>query len=559
MAVQGTSNLFMDRDTKLFLLEQLGRPFSIDGYTTPSKVFTSPSAPHGLQPLERVTFVNTGGLSGSGLALSAVYYVGRTSFTTTTFKLYPTLAEALSDSNPIGTSGQTSTSAGVLMAMDQVTPVSSAVVTGSAGAEILTLTVPSDHKYAANDLISINGMVNTANTSLPLNGVYNVTSVTTTTVVVNVFNFGTLSSFTPVEGSICRVAAWQIPVLKGYSMSGSTTTSEVTISEMTSTSGVSRRGRQMFNDAMNPTEWSIDTYMRPYVSSGSHYCVEEPLWANFIANNACIISGTTWEHGVTRSSTDVQYSFADSNSVRLGTFDLVFVLGAAKISGLAYGYESDTTIYRIKDAVVNEASMSFDVDGISKVSWSGLGGQITELGFFYGTGAITTGVSNGNFIANKLTSMSLTRNTTISGVSTDYVMSLTSGSITFSNGISYLTPEVLGKVNKPIGHVAGTRNINGSFTVYMDEVTGGSVDLLQHLLELAPNTITSSFAINFYIGGGANDALKGPGVQIKIPTAHLEIPTIEMEDVLSVAVNFHALPSTVGGVDEVSYIKYKGV
>jgi hypothetical protein len=40
-------------------------------------------------------------------------------------------------------------------------------------------------------------------------------------------------------------------------------------------------------------------------------------------------------------------------------------------------------------------------------------------------------------------------------------------------------------------------------------------------------------------------------------TCHLEVPTHSMDDVISLEVNFHALPSTIGGTNELN-VKYFG-
>ena len=61
--------------------------------------------------------------------------------------------------------------------------------------------------------------------------------------------------------------AWHIPILDGFSFSQATNSSEITLSEMESTSG-SRRGRRAFNDSLAPAEWSFSTYVRPFASAG---------------------------------------------------------------------------------------------------------------------------------------------------------------------------------------------------------------------------------------------------------------------------------------------------
>ena len=57
---------------------------------------------------------------------------------------------------------------------------------------------------------------------------------------------------------------WEVPILDGYSFSQTTNTSEILLSEMESTVGVSRRGRRLFTDSLAPAEWSFSTYIRPF-------------------------------------------------------------------------------------------------------------------------------------------------------------------------------------------------------------------------------------------------------------------------------------------------------
>jgi hypothetical protein len=119
---------------------------------------------------------------------------------------------------------------------------------------------------------------------------------------------------------------------------------------------------------------------------------------------------------------------------------------------------------------------------------------------------------------------------------TTYSVVLTGGNISIENNLTYLTPETLGSVNQPLGHVMGTRNVSGNFTCYLNSAANGSQDLLEDLHE-ATNTITNSFDMTFSIGGAST-----PKVSVALPNCHLELPTHSIEDVISVDVNFHALP-----------------
>ena len=335
---------------------------------------------------------------------------------------------------------------------------------------------------------------------------------------------------------------------------------------MTSAAGVSRRGRQMFNTAVNPTEWSMDTYVRPYkASNGNQYAIEEPLWANLIGRNAALTTGAgntavnSWALGTTRGASNLDFNFASSNSVNLGTFDLYYVLGGNKVPGKNFIGGTDggtTTIYKVSEAVVNECSITFDIEGISMISWAGMGSSLSELGALYGVTAGTQGITaTNNFIRNRLTAVTAVATTPTTST---YALTLTGGSITISNNISFLTPEVLGVVNKPIGHVTGTRTISGSFTCYLDEVTNGSIDLFQDLLEKGLTTVTNQFALDFYVGGGGGNVPNTPGVQFTFPQAHLEIPSLSFDDVISTEVNWHALPTTISAADEIAKVRYAG-
>jgi hypothetical protein len=63
-------------------------------------------------------------------------------------------------------------------------------------------------------------------------------------------------------------AIYKIPVLDGFSFSQATNATEVTLNEMATSAGVSRRARQMFTDSYAPAEWSFQTYIRPFTSGG---------------------------------------------------------------------------------------------------------------------------------------------------------------------------------------------------------------------------------------------------------------------------------------------------
>lgn len=397
-------------------------------------------------------------------------------------------------------------------------------------------------------------------------------------------------------------AAFEIPILDGFGFSQANNTSEITLSEMESSTGVSRRGRRLFNDSLAPAEWNCSTYVRPFkgASSGSdytateHHAVEEVLWAAMAGADHY---DTTTHHfesdkfnsggaeaTVTESdATDLNVVFTQSNRANLNPVDIFFVMETNA---------TNPVVYKIVDAVVNEATINFEVDGIATIEWSGFGKDIKDVtadttvagsepssSLAVGDVFLDTGASNlfhiydgsafleakdegtastSNFIRNRVTSLTVSPdNTTLfpgDGAGTDrYNLTLTGGSITVSNNLEFLTPETLGSVNLPLENVTGARSITGTLNCYVVFNTadngGTSTDLFNDMKATdALALVNNSFGLVINVGG--TDTTK-PRFKINMPKCHLEIPTHSIEDVLSFETNFHALGTSISDADEI--------
>ena len=399
---------------------------------------------------------------------------------------------------------------------------------------------------------------------------------------------------------------WEIPVLDGFSFSQATNSSEITLNEMESSAGVSRRGRRAFNDSLAPGEWSFSTYVRPFTAAGASqgsgsadaaaevHAVEEVLWALMAgANN---YTSSKYDKGGTDvlvpGGSNMTVNFDSSNVAQLSTFNLYFVLG-----------DANRTVMKLDGCVVGEASLDFDIDGIATIAWSGNAANIvdftgsthtaTSAPAFNATSADGTTIAVGdvfldsdnghklqivttvpgsgtvslgsyvneaitdttNFIRNRLTVLTVTPTTRdpdndgSNELETNYSLTLTGGNVTISNNITFITPEELGIVNVPIGHVTGTRSVSGSFTCYLTEdtaTTNASRDFFEDVRAIT-NVVTNSFALVFKIGGAS-----GTGLELNMATSHVEIPTHSIEDVISLETNFQALPSTIDGTNELT-------
>jgi hypothetical protein len=335
------------------------------------------------------------------------------------------------------------------------------------------------------------------------------------------------------------------------------------LNEAQSAAGVSRRGRAMFNDSYAPVEWSFSTYMMPYTSAGGtqgtsgrgdatdgdHREVSEAMWAMFF--------GQTVNAGLTSDATNLDIVQSGANKATVGVFDLYFVLGASH-AATAYNYSTGATsadqmVYKLSDCSVGEASFDFDLDGIATVNWSGNGKLVTEHAGLNATStSIYEGVSNTTgFIRNRVSDLVISGDP--SGSSVTYVTTLTGGNITMSNNLTYLTPETLGVVNQPLGHVTGSKSIGGNFTCYLDNAgSTSSAELFEDLVE-ATTDIQNSFSLLFDIGASTI-----PYVKIQMPQCHLEVPTHSIEEVISMETNFHALPSDFDSTDEIDLFTFYG-
>jgi len=519
-------------------------------------------------------------------------------------------------------------------------------------------------------------------------------------------------------------SCWEIPILDGYSFSQATNTSEITLAEMESTVGVSRRGRRMFTDSLAPAEWSFSTYIRPFDSKGQDnvnsavkaaesgttsevHAVEEVLFAQMFGADE--YSSSLFKRSTsTNPVTGPVITPANAESVIVLTESNRSALHAMTIWFWVDTATSNPLVYRLPEAVVNDVSIDFDVDGIATLNWSGFAKEVQDksgnviiknvrptvgndttsgndiamgdvwidtgnsLGRAFhlikslpnsgqlGTSNVTQAIdeattSTKNFIRNRLTSVdieasdqadkvstifpgshvTLTAATkanpvvitanghgfavgdvvrvtgdsghdTSSGDSTDpigggidltitavatntftigalngtnhvgtfnttgcvahngkYSLTLTGGSFNIANNITYLVPEELGAINKPLEHVTGTRTATGNATCYLtlndsDLTSGTSRQFFNDLVsDGAMGKVVNKFKVTMHIGGSAATGnATDPALKIIFPTAHIEVPTHQVEDVISVETNFNALPTDFGAADEITSLTY---
>lgn len=243
-------------------------------------------------------------------------------------------------------------------------------------------------------------------------------------------------------------------------------------------------------------------------------------------------------------------SSAASDKHQLQKFGMLFIV--------------DQVVYAVDNAAMSQVSIDFGLDAIATAAWTGQGTQLrqvalagTAVGGAFGGGTLTGNysqkVTDAQYITNKLSTVALTLVNNIKdstgatqGAAGDvYNIAITGGSVTINNNITYITPANLGTVNTPVTYYTGSRAVTGTLNAYLR--TGGTRDtgeLLSDMLNAASATIEPMAALVINIGGGSNQVK----VVLDMPATVISIPTVDVQQVVSTAINFTAqgmIPSTV--------------
>jgi hypothetical protein len=345
---------------------------------------------------------------------------------------------------------------------------------------------------------------------------------------------------------------WEIQVLEGMTFSQNTTVDTVTLNEA---GAAPARGQRSFNTALEPLDFTFSTYLRPNLDSTTITCEEKVLWNAFGGAIALGTANAAWVDGT--SPTPGTFTVANSNKHQLQAFGLIVVF--------------DDLAYALDNCALDTATIDFGIDAIAAIQWAGKGSLIRQIALaastatagkvtFTGTDVGATGAEEANakntaakFITNKLTVLQV--NDAINDFAgSDYSVPITGGSITMSNNLTYLTPANLGVVNLPITYFTGTRSITGTLTAYLRSGSANTGGLLQGLLASAATEINPSYAINIQMGGTS-----GTHVDVGIPAAMLQIPTVNTEQVISTTLTFtgQGYASTAFDIDAANEVTVK--
>lgn len=298
------------------------------------------------------------------------------------------------------------------------------------------------------------------------------------------------------------------------------------------------RGSKRFNDSLNPAEWSFSTYILPYLDETDNL-VKVPdylLWQGLSSGSPLNFAG---EHGVHANATNMMVDFADNAYHELSMINLYILM--------------DKVWYQIKDCQIGQAEINVDIDDIGLVAWSGNGTQLVALDaapFDINALGMTDAFYarlQGSYLKNKLTILKMRDMDT----NKSYDIPITGGTFTINNNITYLTPNTLSRVDIPIGSFTGAFEMSGSLSAYMNDKVLGSAELYDDLVSTLK--ATNRFEIAMILGGEYTQ--ERPAAVIVAKQAHVNVPSIETDDVLGTSVEFKAIPTELDSGDE-GYIAF---
>lgn len=255
-----------------------------------------------------------------------------------------------------------------------------------------------------------------------------------------------------------------------------------------------------------PVNFSFTTYVLPVVDTVVT-SPEEYLWVSLLGVDS-----------ISSSATTSTINFANGNVAQLQELTLWFD-DPNKSEGN----------YRIDNAIVDEATISFDINGIAEIRWSGRGLALVEDNT---PPAATDRTGQTNYLKNKLSTMILQAN------AVSYTLALTGGQIRIDNKVTFYGRVQLGKTTVPTGHFTGNREITGNLNFYLKSGTNASVDLFNTLnTNVSTDTYESTYLANITINVGGATA---PFLQINVPQALLNIPTLGFNELITMNVPFIA-------------------
>lgn len=395
---------------------------------------------------------------------------------------------------------------------------------------------------------------------------------------VDIINGAAVTAMTPQN-------TWKLEVLAGFAMTSSAATQDITSLE----SGTNPdRSQQRFNTAINPVDWNFQVYLRPTgvqtgaakdgttaatTQSGNVKPIADwYMWQALVSNTAPadgVVEQSVWATGKLQTTTVAASAGAHSTRSNFST---------AQENHLYF--KLDNVFYQVSNSTVNGVTVDAGIEEIATATWSGFGTTMKELtgaprdvavsvfGGILNSGSSVTAnsdateltatakyhpfnqmnvagsIGTNSFIKNRLSAIEFHHAASAGASDEKFVFPVTSLSFDYNNNITYLTPEELAALNAPIGQFTGSRAVTGSATMYLRSGDLESAGFLRNISEDSRTASAQTSNANLIIGGAT-----APYVAFQLDAVQFEFPTIGIEDVISMTVNFVAQETTANKGD----------
>lgn len=370
---------------------------------------------------------------------------------------------------------------------------------------------------------------------------------------------------------------FEVNVLSDYSFSQESNSETISLNE----AGCDiNRGSQTFNTDLAPVDISLTTYIRPYLDAdGNHRAVEEFLINGVISQYEEIL-GTAIDDGNLLGETIPMQQRNSGDAPEAGANSVRQVIDLSKsnvgeLLNMHFYFKMDNVCYLVSGVQIETLDIAFDIEAIATMAFTGLGAAITKVDIelinawtgdlnYVPVASVVTVPKEGDtnkpaeplYLNNKLSDVRLLAKTG-AYAGTYYSLPITGGNISFANNISFLVPEELSVVSKPVFGTTGAREITGELTAYLrSEGTSGTIDdpmysgdLLDHLANDV-ESVSNEYALIISIAGCAN---RTPRLDLVIAHASLTVPTISTEDILSTSISFTAQGDNITIADELEF------
>lgn len=272
--------------------------------------------------------------------------------------------------------------------------------------------------------------------------------------------------------------------------------------------GTEVRGVKPHISAVSPVGFTFTTYINPLLDTNVT-SPEEYLWVSLMGVDTLI-----------SNSASSKIDFAEGNVEELQNLTLWFDR-PNKTEGN----------YRLDNAVVDTAEISFDINNIAEIKWSGRALSIAEDN----TPPAFTDRTSVGCLKSKLSTITMKIN------AVDYSAALIGGTLRINNNNTFYGRAKLGETAVPVGSYTGKRETSGNLNFYLKTGSSGNfttTSLFKELLENIANDDyedTHSANITITIGGAT-----APNVQLKIPQALLSLGQQGFAEVITLNIPFIA-------------------